>query len=268
MLQEEIIFAIVLLKVYGKGYCQVRRFFISKENIDGQQARLTGSCSHHLRDVLRMQKGEKIILALDGLEYLAEIQEFSGDEVLCLLLETRQGQGEPPVEVVLLLGIPKGEKLELVIQKAVELGVSRMVVLETERSVVKLDRTKAERRLQRWQRISLEAAKQCQRSTVPQVEGVYKLSQYLEEYLKGEALFLVPWEDEETTGIGEVLKAHSQARRVYLLIGPEGGLSKEEVELAKAHGGIPVSLGPRILRTETAAIVALALVLYQLGDLN
>jgi 16S rRNA (uracil1498-N3)-methyltransferase len=248
---------------------KVRRFFIAKDAITQEGARISGTDAHHLRHVLRLERGEKIILVAEGREYLAEIKDFAEDHVFCHLHETYPGRGEPPVEVTLLQGMPKGEKLELVIQKAVEVGVSRIVLLETERSVVKLDPVKAEQRLKRWRRIATEAAKQCGRSVVPPVEGIYKLPLWLEKgEMAADALFLVPWENAQQPGIREALREHHQARQVCILIGPEGGLTSSEVETAKKFGGLPVTLGPRILRTETAAIVAPALVLYQAGDLN
>ena len=246
-----------------------RRFFIPQAAIEGDKAWICGSDAHHLRNVLRLEKGDEIIIVSEGQEYQALISDFVDNQVLCTLRDATVGLGEPPLEVILLQGMPKGEKLELIIQKAVEIGVSKIVLLDTQRSVVKLDSSKAEKRLTRWRRIALEAAKQCRRSIVPQVEGIYKLSQWLEGQKQSEeTLFLVPWEDERRAGIGEVLKEQKGIGKVIILIGPEGGLSESEVAEAKRYGARPVTLGPRILRTETAAIVAPALVLYQLGDLN
>lgn len=266
-------FGIVYLK--GSNKFQVReeikvtqrRFFVSKAAIEGDLAQITGADAHHLRNVLRLEIGEEIIIVAEGQEYQAEISDFQADKVLCALKEVAIGQGEPPLKVILLQGLPKGEKVELIIQKAVEIGVTKIVLLDTARCVVKLDSARAEKRLVRWQRIALEAAKQCRRSIVPQVDGIYKLPQWLKEQKLEDTLFLVPWEEEKQIGLREVL-THSNVGRVILLIGPEGGLAEEEVELAKEYGAKPVTLGPRILRTETAAIVAAALVLYQLGDLN
>lgn len=246
----------------------MRRFFIAPDALSGESATISGTDAHHLRTVLRLEQGAELILVAEGKEYLAQVRAFEAEDVLCTIIEERESTAEPPLEVILLQGLPKGDKVDLIVQKAVEIGVAKIVLLEGERSVAKLAGTRGEKKLARWQRIAYEAAKQSQRSVVPEIEGVFPLISWLKkEQFDEDTLFLVPWEEEEKRGIGEVLAA-SSARRVVILIGPEGGLTKAEVEAAKEEGAVPVTLGPRILRTETAAVVAAALVLYELGDLN
>ncbi|NLC38910.1 MAG: 16S rRNA (uracil(1498)-N(3))-methyltransferase [Clostridia bacterium] len=245
-------------------------FFVKPEQIRHRQVFINGPDVVHLSRVLRLSIGDTVTVS-DGQNrvYVCKLELISRDLVRASIIHQLTGTFEPPIEVVLLQGLPKADKLELVIQKGTELGVSRIIPLITHRTVVRLDADKAASRLARWQRIALEAAKQCCRGKIPQLEGPLDFFSALSS-LDRDYLLLVPWEEERSRTLKEVLLAAKEAGRskIAVLIGPEGGLTSREVELARSHGGVPVSLGPRILRTETAGLMVACAVLYELGDLG
>jgi 16S rRNA (uracil1498-N3)-methyltransferase len=237
---------------------------------------------HHLVHVLRIRDTERIILAgTDGREAEVALTHVAADEV--------RGDVEEPVvrapgpRVTLLQALTKRERMELVIQKATELGVAEIVPVVTARTIVKLDEGKASRRAERWQRIAEEAAKQSQRAFVPPVREPVRIGD-LPALFGRFALVLVPWEEEAASapGIGEALRAagiraaetagagtaHAAPPSVAVVIGPEGGLEQAEVALLVSRGAVTVSLGDTVLRTETAGIVAVALTAYELGGLG
>lgn len=186
---------------------------------------------------------------------------------MCRVLRRGAAGGEPPLRVVLVQGLAKGDRMDTVVQKGTELGAAAFWPVLCKRSVVRLDASKKAARLQRWQRIAAGAAKQCRRALVPEVLQPLDWSAALNIIPPG-ALVLVPWENETGCTLKEVLQSRSRPDEVYLLIGPEGGLEDNEVEEARLRGGIPVTLGPRILRTETAGPAVVAMILYQWGDLG
>ena len=173
---------------------------------------------------------------------------------------------EPDVRISLLQGLAKGEKMELIIQKAVEIGVVEIFPLAMDHSVVVLDRSKAGKKTERWQKIAEAAAKQSKRDVIPAVHEVMKLSQVLQE--EKWDLLVIAYESENRISLKEVLQTHKNAKSIGVIIGPEGGLSNEEVKAAQEAGGIAVSLGRRILRTETAGLVAAAAILYETDNLG
>jgi 16S rRNA (uracil1498-N3)-methyltransferase len=173
---------------------------------------------------------------------------------------------EPDVRISLLQGLAKGEKMELIIQKAVEIGVVEIFPLAMDHSVVVLDHSKAGKKTERWQKIAEAAAKQSKRDVIPAVHEVMKVSQVLQE--DNWDLLVIAYESENRISLKEVLQAHKNAKSIGVIIGPEGGLSNEEVKAAQEAGGIAVSLGRRILRTETAGLVAAAAILYETDNLG
>jgi len=197
----------------------------------------------------------------------SRIQNYAGEAVHCQVLRRGMSGGEPTLRVVLVQGLAKGDRMDTVIQKGTELGAAAFWPVVCKRSVVRLDASKKASRLERWQRIAAGAAKQCRRALVPEVLEPVEWSMALDMIPPG-ALVLVLWEDETGRTLKDTLQSHSRPDEVYLLIGPEGGLEQQEVEEACRLGGIPVTLGPRILRTETAGPAALAMLLYQWGDLG
>jgi len=221
-----------------------------------------------LVNVLRLRPGAKILL-FDGRggQWEGEVKSI-GRGAVYVALTGERNYVPMPLAVNLLQGLPKGQKLDLIIQKAAELGAAQVVVVACERSVVQLDGEKAKGRLARWERIAKEASKQCGRPVPLAVKGVWSLSQALAMVGSG-GLSLVPWEEEGVRGLHEALSDQPAPPRVVnILIGPEGGLTPGEIAQAREAGFLSVSLGPRILRTETAGIAAISMVLYQWGDLG
>lgn len=258
----------------------MHRFRIDPREIQDNRVRLDGDRFNHLRRVLRLGLGDMIgLFDGQGGEYRAVVRELTAAAALCEIIDAVDSLTEPPVRVVLVQGLPKGDKMDLVIQKATELGVSRIIPAITSRTVVRLDPKQPGRKPERWQVIAAEAARQCRRAVVPAVGPVMDWTDAVRAAASGElngssapgSLLLLPWEKETDTGLKQVLqdsKLVSREKTVCILIGPEGGLSPAEVDLAVSAGAIPVSLGPRILRTETAALAVLAAIMYELGDLG
>ncbi|PKM83060.1 MAG: 16S rRNA (uracil(1498)-N(3))-methyltransferase [Firmicutes bacterium HGW-Firmicutes-14] len=244
------------------------RFFVPESSIKGDQVVITGPDVKHIGRVLRLGPGDEIVLSPgNGRRFLTRISEITSREVLCKIISEQEVLTEPPVRVSLYQGLPKGEKMELVIQKTTELGVGRIVPVDCERTVVRLDRKKAAARQARWQRVAEEAAKQSGRTVVPQVSEPVGFETALAGLPAG-CLALMPWEEESLTGIRTVLQGNTNAVEIAVFIGPEGGFSRREAELARVRRVIPVSIGPRIMRTETAGIAAVAVIMYELGDLG
>ena len=243
----------------------MHRFFIPKPF--KEEMHITGQDAHHIIDVLRMQPGEQIqIVADDGISFIGEITAISTNTVTVAAREILRESHEPDVRISLLQGLAKGDKMELIIQKAVEIGVADIFPVAMSHSVVVLDRSKAEKKTERWQKIAESAAKQSKRDIIPMVHEVMTLGQILQKERWN--LLLVAYESENMVSLKNVLQAHKEAKTIGIVIGPEGGLSTEEVEAARVHGGIAVSLGRRILRTETAGLVAATAILYETDNLG
>jgi 16S rRNA (uracil1498-N3)-methyltransferase len=246
----------------------MNKFFVLPQQISFPYLVIKGSDVRHISKVLRLRQGEHILVADGtGREYLAELQEIGKETVKAFIKESRQGKNEPPLDVYLIQGLPKGEKFDLIVQKGTEIGIKKIIPVNMERTIVQITKDKAEKRRERWQRIAGEAAKQCRRSIIPQVDSATELGHALNSIPSG-TVIIVPWESECTRGIKGLLNDLNNISSVAILIGPEGGIAPEEVALAEKYGAQTVSLGPRILRTETAGLVAAVLVLYHFGDLG
>lgn len=239
------------------------RFFVEKEQIQNGIVTITGEDAHHLSRALRMAAGERITVCdCLGTDYDCVLTDFLPDRVLAKVEAESPTQTEPPYTAVLYQGLPKGEKFDQIIQKAVECGVCRIVPFESERSVVRIREEKGDKKAERQNRIAAEAAKQCGRGILPVVEPARRLKAVLQE-AAGFDLALFCYEGEGTVPLPTVLeqarKTLPQKPTVALLIGSEGGFSESEAAAAKENGWIPVGLGKRILRTETAPVVALSM---------
>ncbi|MBS6397051.1 MAG: 16S rRNA (uracil(1498)-N(3))-methyltransferase [Clostridiales bacterium] len=251
-------------------------FFIEPDQVHGQEIEILGGDVNHMKNVLRMRTGEEITVS-DGFghEYLCRISGFTEDSVLAGILEKREVSVELPSRLVLFQCLPKGDKMELIIQKAVELGAAEIVPVASRRCVVKLDAKKEESKRKRWQAIAESAAKQSGRAIVPKVQPVMSFSEALVR--AGELdVRLIPYEcaDELLLGGGksamektrELLEEIKRGQSVGVFIGPEGGLEKAEVESAMKAGAKPVTLGKRILRTETAGLCILSVLMFRLEE--
>ena len=243
----------------------MHRFFIPKPF--KQEMQITGQDAHHIMDVLRMGPGDPLqVVADDGISFLGKITAVSTNTVTVLAQEILRESHEPDVRISLLQGLAKGEKMELIIQKAVEIGITEIFLVSMAHSVVVLESSKAERKVERWQKIAEAAAKQSKRDVIPTVHEVMTLGQVLQK--EKWDMLLVAYESENQVSLKEVLQAHKDVKTIGVIIGPEGGLSNEEVAAAREYGGIAVSLGRRILRTETAGLVAATAILYETDNLG
>lgn len=221
----------------------------------------------HISKVLRMQPGDKIqIVSDDGVTAIAEIVSLQADNVVVKCLEKLAESHEPSVKITLAQGLAKGEKMDFIIQKAVEMGASSIVPVAMEHSVVRLEGAKADKKVERWQKIAEAAAKQSKRDIIPQVQPVQTMQQML---ANNDLLHkIIAYECEDRLGLKTALQSCENLQDLLLIIGPEGGISEFELELARKNGAVPVSLGKRILRAETAGVVALSAILYETGDLG
>ena len=238
------------------------RFFIDPSQIAGDTIAIVGDDLRHVRTVLRKRPGDLLTL-LDGRggEITVSITAIGKDEIVTEVVERTTRTLAGP-RIILGQGLPKSDKMDLIVQKATELGVSSIVPLVTERTIVKVK--DGEKRAARWQKIAREAAMQSHRTDIPGVEAIRLLGEFLRApHADPGALHLIPWE-EGTEPIKDVLKAYPAAQTVVVLIGPEGGFSLNEAGMAREKGFRAVSLGPTILRTETAAIAALSMIGYEL----
>ncbi|HHW47176.1 MAG TPA: 16S rRNA (uracil(1498)-N(3))-methyltransferase [Clostridiaceae bacterium] len=244
------------------------KFFISEENITGGKISITGEDVNHIRNVLRLERGDNLTLC-DGKrkDYTVEIESFETGRILTNIVNVEENRSEPPVEAILFQGIPKSDKMDLIIQKSVELGIGKIYPVVTERTVVKLGTQKdIENKLKRWQRISLEAAKQCGRGIIPEVKNPVSFKEAL-ALASSSQLGLLPYEKETAKSLKQYLRTGNVINSVSIMIGPEGGFSDKEIEWAAIEGLNMVTLGPRILRTETAGIAVLSILMYELGDI-
>jgi 16S rRNA (uracil1498-N3)-methyltransferase len=241
---------------------RVTRVFVEEPLAVGQPCTLQGTAANHVMRVLRLREGDALTL-FDGRggEYAARVTGFRKDSVQAEVTEHRAVERESPLHLTLAQGISRGERMDWVMQKATELGVTRIVPVITERTMVKLDERQSERKLQHWRGIVIAACEQSGRNRVPEVAQPASYHDVIQSFDPSTTRVLL-----SPTG---TLRASELARseRMAMLIGPEGGLSEREQEAAVAAGFQPVRMGPRILRTETAAIAALAALQHDFGDL-
>ena len=245
-----------------------RRFFVEGEPLKPGERLITGKKAHHLTRVLRLGVGEPVVL-FDGRgrEFPAEILEV-GRQLIRFKVSAGKGvDRESPLSLMLALGLPRPGIMDLIIQKVTELGVNEIVPLRTERAQRWLAGEKDLSRINRWGRIAQEAARQSGRNMVPRIWPLSDFPQLLQQTADTE-LKLFCWEEEEKENLRQALEAKGKARQACVLIGPEGGFSAKEAEEAASAGFQSISLGGRILRTETAAIVVVGLIQYELGDLG
>ena len=241
------------------------RFIVEDSQLYDGTVHITGSDVNHIKNVLRMRPGEKILVSTGGeKEYHCAVSDFPEGEVLAAVEEVTAADRELPSGIVLFQGLPKGDKMELIIQKAVELGATEIVPVEMKRCVVKLDRKKAEKKAERWQTIALGAAKQSKRMQIPTVHMPVTFQQALAMMAESDVR-LMPYENAEgMEGTRKILESIEPGESIAILIGPEGGIDEAEVEMAMKEKVEPITLGKRILRTETAGMTVLSILVYLL----
>lgn len=242
------------------------QFFVDSSQIQDQKIIIMGSDVNHIKNVLRLKPGEEIAVknGVDGREYRCGIEEFTQDSVICSLRFIKEEGVELPSKIFLFQGLPKADKMELIIQKSVELGVFEVIPLAVKRCVVKLDEKKAAAKVKRWQGIAEAAAKQSKRGIVPIVREPMAMREAV-AYAQGMDVKLIPYElAGDMARTKEIIEAIRPGQSVAVFIGPEGGFEQSEVEEALAVNIMPVTLGKRILRTETAGITVLSWLMYHL----
>ncbi len=236
-------------------------FFIDENAINENTAVINGGDFNHIKNVLRMKIGEKFLVSCGGYSHLCEIESFADGQVVAKIIERDCSESSLPVEIYLFQGLPKSDKMELIIQKAVELGVSEIIPVEMKRCVVKLEEKKADSKIARWQSIAESAAKQSKCTKIARIQTPMPYKKAL-EYAKSLDVLLVPYENKEgMKATLDALKQIKSGQRVGILIGPEGGFEDSEIALASEKGAKIISLGKRILRTETAAITAMSMLM-------
>ena len=245
----------------------MHRFFAEPGQIGEKEIVITGADVNHIRNVLRMRADEEVLIADgQGAEYRCKLIELNENEVRAQILWKLDDNAELASAITLFQGLPKSDKMDLIVQKCVELGVARIVPVSTKRAVVKLDAKKEQTRLKRWNTISESAAKQSGRGVIPEVSGVMTFGKALEEAKKLDVL-LIPYERAENMAeTRRVMGSIQPGQSVGIFIGPEGGFEESEVEEAVAAGAQAITLGKRILRTETAGLAVMAMLGYLLEE--
>lgn len=247
----------------------MHHFFADPAQIRDGVVTITGSDVNHMKNVLRMKPGEKAEISDgDGLRYLCVLETFSEEGAILRIEDVEADAVELSSKIYLFQGLPKSDKMELIIQKAVELGVYEVIPVVTKRAVVKLDEKKAAKKVQRWNSISEGAAKQSGRSMVPRVHEVMSFQEAL-RYADALDVRLIPYEKAKGMGATKTaVEALQAGASIGIFIGPEGGFEEAEILQAQEAGAIPISLGKRILRTETAGLAVLSILMYHLECMN
>ncbi|OSB10120.1 16S rRNA (uracil(1498)-N(3))-methyltransferase [Paraclostridium bifermentans] len=245
------------------------RFFVGKNNInlENKTCIIEGEDVKHISKVLRCRIGEELeICDNDNNEYICEITNIDKSQVELNIVEVVDIKRESDLKIKVYQGLPKGPKMEMILQKLTEVGVDEIILVQTKRTVVKVDDKKEDKKIERWERIIYEAAKQSKRGKIPKLRGVLSFKEALAD-MKENDFNIAPYENERTKSIKQAIKG-VDIRNIGVFVGPEGGFEDTEIKAIEEIGGQSVSLGPRILRTETASLVASSIVLYELSDLG
>jgi len=244
------------------------RFFLPSKQIRDKRGTINGQELEHLRKVLRLKPGDPITVFDDtGWEHEAVIRSLAIAQGEIEILSSSQARRESPLQITLAAGLTKGDKFDFVVEKATELGAQTIIPFTSTYAVPKLDERRISMRTERWRKIALSAAKQCGRTIVPEVLPLCTFQEVIKQPSE-KGVKLLFWEKETERSLAAVYEGYRNATAVTLVIGPEGGFSAAEAELAQAHGFALVRLGPRILRAETAALTTLSLVQFLWGDLS
>lgn len=254
----------------------MQRFFIPADWIEGDRVSFEGTLVHQLTRVLRMKPDDRVIVLDDsGWEQEVVLVRFGPERILGHVVDKRLAEGEPRTKISVYQSILKGQRFEIVLQKGTELGIVEFVPVIASRCIMSsLD--DAVRKAERWERIIAEAAEQSERGKLPRLSSALMFPQACSRAKRQGGLSLIPWEEERQTSLKQALQrsdgtgTQKKARpfSINLFIGPEGGFSSEEIDLALGYNIIPVSLGPRVLRADTAALSAVSAILYELGDMG
>ena len=243
----------------------MQHFFVDASQVSEETIRIEGSDVNHMKNVLRMRIGEEVTVSDgQGKEYLCQVRDFEEEQVQLKIVETKASDAELPSKIYLFQGLPKQEKMELIVQKCVELGIYAVVPVSMKRCVVKLDAKKGAKKVERWNTIAASAAKQSGRGIVPEVMSVKTYKEAL-EMAKDLDVVLVPYECAEGMDhTKKLIQSIKPGQSVGIFIGPEGGFDPDEIALACETGGQVITLGKRILRTETAGLALLSVLIFPL----
>lgn len=245
------------------------RFFVEKKNVnlENNTCIIEGEDVKHISRVLRCRVGEELeICDNDNNEYICEIISIDKSEVQLNIIDKVDIKRESDLKIKVYQGLPKGPKMEMILQKLTEVGVDEIILVQTKRTVVKVEDKKEDKKIERWERIIYEAAKQSKRGKIPKLRGILSFKEALSDMDKND-LNIAPYENERTKSIKQAIKGQD-INNIGIFVGPEGGFEDTEIKDIEDIGGQSVSLGPRILRTETASLVASSIVLYELSDLG
>lgn len=241
-------------------------FFVTEEQISSEYVSIVGKDINHIKNVLRLKTGEQIRAVSSGVEYTCQIEILTNQAIRCKIITQHNSESELPIEVVLFQGMPKKDKFEWIIQKNVELGIARIVPVEMERSIVRYSPDKIDAKVMRWNEIALTAAKQSKRGLIPEIHKPISFQQLIAETTKFDKV-LVPYEQEsDMTKTKQHFSDLRGISSIGLIIGPEGGFSDSEIAALVTAGCDTLSLGRRILRTETAGLVAMSILAYNLEE--
>ena len=247
----------------------MQKFFVEANQIENNKIIIIGDDVKHISNVLRMKIDEEVQIGnKETLEnYIAKIFEINKENIILKVVEKLDSSTESNVNIDLYQGLPKADKMEWIIQKTTEIGINKIIPVDMQRCVVKLDEKDAKKKIDRWQKVAEGAAKQSKRDKIPKIENKIKLKE-VENRIKEYDIFLIEYEEEKENKLKEQIKniAKKQNYNIGVLIGPEGGLDIKEVEELKEKGAKTVTLGKRILRTETAPIVIISNILYELEN--
>ena len=240
----------------------MHKFFVEDYQIDDRQVIIDSEDYNHIVNVLRMKKGDKILVTNQKSQktHNCEIKEINADKVICNIIDEENKNIEMNVQVDIFQGLPKADKMEYIIQKCVELGVHKIVPVNMKYCVAKIK--DEEKKNIRWNKISEVAAKQSKRNSIPKVENSINMTQLYDEIKKYD-LVIVAYENEDNITLKDILKSEENPKNIAIIIGPEGGISFDEVENLTKSGAKKASLGNRILRTETAPIAVLSMIVYE-----
>ena len=246
------------------------KFFIDNTQITNNQIIITGQDVRHITSVLRLELGDKINVCNkdNGDNFIAEIRDVKKEIIICEVLEKVNKVETQNVEITIFQGLPKADKMELIIQKCTELGVKEIFPVEMERCVVKLDSKSEIKKIERWQRIAEAASKQCRRNNICKINSptnIQSICSIINDY----DILLVPYEDENNNSFKSVLQNNKKDNiKIGIVIGPEGGFDLKEIEELKRHGANIITLGNRILRTETVAVAMTSAIMYEFNELG
>lgn len=244
------------------------KFFIKQENIRNEKIEILGEDVNHIKNVLRKSIKDKIEIcdSGNGQNYMCEIEEIGKEKILCSIIEKIEGNAEPNTYVHIYQGLPKSDKMELIIQKAVELGVSEITPINMSRCIVKLDGKEQKKKIERWQKISEVAAKQSGRDIIPRINNICNINEIAKQCKEYDAILLA-YENEKENKLKKEIEALKQLQKqklkIAVIIGPEGGIAPEELEKIQKEGAKVITLGERILRTETVALNVLSIIMYE-----